>query len=197
MLRHTSKDMRWHKERDHKEGVLEHLADGENWKELDKQYPLFAKGARNVRLGLATDGFNPYGNLSNSYSIWSVMLVPYNLPSWRDMRKEFFMLSLLIPGPNSPGKDIDVYLQPLITELKKLWEKGVITFDVVEGDYFSMQAVVLLIINDLPAYGTISGYATKGYKTCLDCLDDTPSFGIRSKVSYMGARRYLSLEHPW
>ena len=32
---------------------------------------------------------------------------------------------MLIPGPKSPGISIDVYLQPLIDELKELWEKGV------------------------------------------------------------------------
>nr|GEV37358.1 hypothetical protein [Tanacetum cinerariifolium] len=33
------------------------------------------------------------------------------------------MLTLLIPGPKSSGKDIDVYLSPLIDDLKDLWEK--------------------------------------------------------------------------
>ncbi|GKF65458.1 hypothetical protein Tco_0191975, partial [Tanacetum coccineum] len=42
-----------------------------------------------------------------------------------------FMLTLLIPGPKSPGKDIDVYLRPLIDDLKVLWAlKGVETIDV-------------------------------------------------------------------
>ena len=36
---------------------------------------------------------------------------------------------MLIPGPKSPGNNIDVYLQPLIDELKELWEKGVETWD--------------------------------------------------------------------
>ena len=39
------------------------------------------------------------------------------------------MISLLIPGPQEPGKDIDVYLRPLIDELKELWSDGVETFD--------------------------------------------------------------------
>jgi hypothetical protein len=30
------------------------------------------------------------------------------------------MLTLLIPGPKSPGKDIDIYLRPLIEDLKTL-----------------------------------------------------------------------------
>lgn len=38
------------------------------------------------------------------------------------------MLSLLILLPQSPGNDIDVYLQPLIKELKVLWDLGVETY---------------------------------------------------------------------
>lgn len=40
------------------------------------------------------------------------------------------MLSMIIPGPSSPGNDIDVYLQPLIEEFKELWESGIETYDV-------------------------------------------------------------------
>ena len=55
--------------------------------------------------------------------MWPVLVMPYNLPPWKCMTKPFMMMSLLIPGRNSLGKDIDVYLRPLIDELKDLWEK--------------------------------------------------------------------------
>ena len=45
-----------------------HPADGEAWKEFDKTYPTLAEDARNLRLGLATDGFNPFGIMSTSYT---------------------------------------------------------------------------------------------------------------------------------
>jgi len=34
-------------------------------------------------------------------------------------------MSMLIPGPKSHGMDIEVYLRPLILELKELWENSV------------------------------------------------------------------------
>ncbi|GJZ97386.1 hypothetical protein Tco_0669839 [Tanacetum coccineum] len=46
------------------------------------------------------------------------------------MKETSLMLTMLIPGPKSPAKDIDVYLQPLIKELQELW-KGVWTKDAV------------------------------------------------------------------
>ena len=39
--------------------------------------------------------------------------------------RKLMMLSLLISGPRQPGNDIDVYLAPLLDDLKMLWEEGV------------------------------------------------------------------------
>ena len=35
-------------------------------------------------------------------------------------------MSFLIPKPTSLGNDIDVYLQPLVDELKEVWETYVL-----------------------------------------------------------------------
>ena len=43
-------------------------------------------------------------------------------------------LSCIIPGPTNPKNRIDVYLQPLINELKMLWDIGVDIFDVSCGE---------------------------------------------------------------
>lgn len=93
-----------------KEGFLRHPTDSEEWKKFDEEYPPFVQYCRNVRLGLATDGFNPFGNMSTSYNIWPVMLMPYNLPPLKYMKRMSSMMSLLIFSPQAPGKDIDVYL---------------------------------------------------------------------------------------
>ena len=79
-------------------------------------------------------------------------------------------MSLLIPGPQAPGKDIDVYLQPLIDELKYLWEKGVMTYDASKKESFMMHAAVLWTIHDFLAYRTLFGWSTKGYKACPICM---------------------------
>ncbi|GKC37607.1 hypothetical protein Tco_1049991, partial [Tanacetum coccineum] len=51
-------------------GKMQHPVDGRAWKNFDTKYPDFVKEPRNVRLGLAADGFNPFGNFSQSYSMW-------------------------------------------------------------------------------------------------------------------------------
>nr|GFA45549.1 hypothetical protein [Tanacetum cinerariifolium] len=102
---------------------MQHPVDGRAWKNFDTKYLDFVKEPRNVRLGLAADGFNPFGNHSQAYSMWPVILTTYNLPPWLRMKESSFMLTLLIPGLKSPGKDIDVYLRPLIEDLKVLWDQ--------------------------------------------------------------------------
>ncbi|GJW58996.1 hypothetical protein Tco_0105727 [Tanacetum coccineum] len=156
---HTAKDMIWHATGKCTEpGKMQHPVDGGAWKKFDTKYPDFAKEPRNVRLGLAADGFNPFGNLSQAYSMWPVILTTYNLPPWLCMKESSFMLTLLIPGPKSPGKDIDVYLRPLIEDLKVLWDrKGVETIDVASGQKFNMRAMVLWTINDFPARSSLLG----------------------------------------
>ena len=56
------------------------------------------------------------------------------------MKSEFLMLPLLILGPTSPGDDINVYLQPLVDELKDLWKFGLDTYDASKQQSFKMHA---------------------------------------------------------
>ncbi|XP_019225059.1 PREDICTED: uncharacterized protein LOC109206668 [Nicotiana attenuata] len=155
--------------------IIRHPADSMAWKSFDELYPSFATEPRNVRLGLASDGFQPFRNLKTSYSIWHVVLIPYNLPPWLCMKQENFILSMLIPGPDSPGDAIDTYLQPLIEELKELWEVGIETFDASSKQNFKLHASLLWTINDFPAYGNLSGWSTKGKLACPCCNKDTSS----------------------
>jgi hypothetical protein len=52
--------------------VMVHLSDSEAWKALDDFDPDFVRDVRNVRIGLATDGFSPYNKSASSYSCWLV-----------------------------------------------------------------------------------------------------------------------------
>ncbi|KAL8147860.1 hypothetical protein AgCh_005257 [Apium graveolens] len=110
--------MSWHVKSSAKDGELNHPADGLAWKDFNKSHPEFASESRNVRLGLSTDGFNPFGHSAVPYSCWPVIVTPYNLPHWMCMKQPYMFLSLMIPGPTSHGKNLDVYLRPLIDELK-------------------------------------------------------------------------------
>jgi hypothetical protein len=94
--------MKWHADSRTKDGVLRHPTDGEVWKSFDNLYAKFAVDSRNVSLGLTSDEFNPFENLSISRNTWPIMLVPYNLLPWMCMKQTSFILSLIIPGLSSP-----------------------------------------------------------------------------------------------
>jgi hypothetical protein len=80
--------MRWHAERKRpedddpeKEEMLRHPSDACQWKALDLQYHHhFGKESRNLRLGVSTDGLNPFGSQSSTHSTWPVFVWIYNLP---------------------------------------------------------------------------------------------------------------------
>jgi len=106
---------------------------------------------------------------------------------------------MLIPCPKSPGMDIDVYLRPLILELKELWEKCVTTWDVGTRKNFKLHALLLWTINDFPAYAMLSDWSMKGKFACPYCHKDTEYLWLKHgrKHCYMGHRRFLPPDHPW
>ena len=77
--------------------VMRHLKDSEASKMFNSSHVEFSFDPRNLCLGLASDGFNPFGNLSTNYSIWLVVLIPYNLLPWICMKQTSFILSMIIP----------------------------------------------------------------------------------------------------
>ncbi|GKB68783.1 hypothetical protein Tco_0930195 [Tanacetum coccineum] len=91
----------------------------------------------------------------------------HNEPTQGDIE---FYADVVIPGPKSPGKDIDVYLRPLIEDLQVLWDKkGVETTDIVFRQNFNMRAM----------------------------NEETPSIGVKNKIAYVGHRRFLRKPHKW
>ncbi|KAL9667653.1 hypothetical protein QQ045_002016 [Rhodiola kirilowii] len=178
---------------------MRHPTDSLQWAKVDNTFSVFGGESRNLRLGLSIDGVNPNGNLSSQHSTWSVILVIYNLPPKLTMKRRYMMLSLLISGPRQPGNDIDVYLAPLIDDLKLLWDEGVRTYDASRQEYFNMRAMLMCTINDFPAYGNLTGYSIKGYKACHVCGEGTHARHLSNcqKMVYMGHRRFLPRHHPY
>ena len=84
-----AKLIRWHAERNKPENddeneeadkMLRHPSDAKQWEALDFEYPTFGDDPRNIRLGVSTDGLNPFGNQSSTHSTWPVFVWMYNLP---------------------------------------------------------------------------------------------------------------------
>ena len=123
----------------------------------------------------------------------------YNLPPTLCKKAENIMLSLLIPGPNAPSNSIDVYLQPLIDDLKDLWNEGLQVYDSLSKENFIVRAMLLWTISDYPGLGTLAGCKVKGKQTCNVCGKDTPFRWLKfsRKNVYMGNRKRLRPGHPY
>jgi hypothetical protein len=103
----TAHQMRWHKEgiRDSEDpDLILHPADAEAWPALDYFDPEFAWDPRSVRLGLSTDGFQPYSSDGTVYSCWLVFVMPYNLPPNKYLKEWFIFLALVIRGSKESRK---------------------------------------------------------------------------------------------
>ncbi|XP_075101708.1 uncharacterized protein LOC142177141 [Nicotiana tabacum] len=155
MCSETAVAMRWHANERPNDGNLRHPTDGEAWKAFDSLHPDFSRDARNVRLGLSSDG--------------------------------------------SLGNDIDVYLRPLIEELKELWETGIDTFDAETNQTFRMCAALMWTVSDFPALAMLSGWSVKGRLECPTCNYDTYSQYLKHshKMCYLDHQRFLPRDHPF
>ena len=60
------------------------------------------------------------------------------------MKQSNFILSLLIPGRNSPGSDIDVYLEPPVDDMVDMFLDGVRTYDASTREYFQLHAAIII-----------------------------------------------------
>ena len=134
------------------------------WKHFNEVYHGFATESQNIYLCLSTYGFNPIDMKGEADSLWPVIVTSYNLSPGMCMKREFFYLSVLIPGP------------PLIEELQMLWRDGVEAYDISMKERFKMRAVLMWTISDFPAYGMLSGWTTHGRLACPYCQDETGAF---------------------
>lgn len=195
----TAKALTWHANERQVDGKLRHPADSPAWKLVDDKWPEFGNEARNLRLALSADGINPHSTLSSKHSCWPVMLATYNFEPSLSTKRNFLMLTMLISGPRQPGNDIDVYLAPLIEDLKTLWDEGVHAYDAYLQESFTLKAILLWTINDFPAYGNLCGCAVKGYYACPICGEETDSIRLKhsKKNVYTSHRRFLPQNHPF
>ena len=115
--------------------------DGE---ELDH---LYFSDARDVALGLSTDGFAPFKRRKST--AWPLILFNFNLPPDVRFHVDRILALGVIPGPKKPH-DIDSFLWPAITELLKLL-CGIPSYDALRAEFFLLRAYLIVCFGDIPA----------------------------------------------
>ena len=195
-----AKHMTWYSSHRSQGQMMRCVSDSPQWKTIDLLYPDFAQVLTNLRLGLVGDGIIPFKNNAIKHSTWVLLITIYNLPPWLLTKKFFISLAMLIPGPKSPTADnIDVFMQPLVRDLLKLWT-GIpaVNMSKREGERgFTLRGMLIWTVNDFPAYGLLSGQQVHGYKGCPLCGPETCAEHalLLNKMIYLGSRRYLQGDH--
>jgi len=87
--------MRWHHDNISKDEYVKHVVDSKAWVHINSTWLEFAQEPHNLRLGLALDGINQFGNQSSTWSTWSILILNYNLPPWLTTNKFFFYAGLV------------------------------------------------------------------------------------------------------
>jgi hypothetical protein len=200
LFEETVKQMRWHKEgkRETEDpDIISHPTNSEAWQTLDRFDPEFARDLRSVRLGLLMDGFQPHSNDSHPYSWWPVFVMSYNLPLDKCLKEGFIFLALVIPGPRESKKQMNIFLQPLFEELKKLWQ-GVDAYDSHLRCRFTLRASYLWSIHDYLGYDKFVGWCVHGRLNCPICMDDSDAYRLQhnKKVTFFDChQRFFPLSH--
>jgi hypothetical protein len=90
------------------------------------------------------------------------------------------------PGSNSLGHNIYVSLRPLIDELEQLWSSEALIHYVLRKHNFLMKTALMWTINDLPAFGMISGWSTHGKIACPYYMENNKAFMLTNsgKISF-------------
>ena len=199
----------WHHFNKSVDGKMRHTADSPQWEFVNTELEpeagneMFGRDPRDIHLGLAVDGMNPYSEKRSTQSLTPVVVFNYNLPPWMVTKKYFVMLCLLIPTKlRLTGLNFDVFLQPLVDELQQLWSRrGVLTRDARSAmgmAQFNLRVVLMWTLHDFPAYGLLSGLTTAGFKGCPVCGPHTPSRRskiLRKNVYCKCHRRFLPPDH--
>ena len=108
-------------------------------------------------------------------------------------------LTLIVSGPKDPVTKINVFMEPLIEELKMLWQ-GVEAYDSHLKCRFTLRATYLWSIHDLLAYGIFSGWCVHGILRCPICMGDSQAYRLehgKKETFFDVHRRLLPYNHPF
>lgn len=129
------------------EGLCEDFWNGDLFKKL-RQKGVFITGT-DVAFLFSTDGVRLFKTRSN-FQIYPLLLINLNLPPSESVKQNNLLLSGVVPGPKTP-KDLDLFLWPLVWELKRL-ETGVEAWNAFTNQQLILRAYIPLIGADMVAW---------------------------------------------
>ncbi|KAL8147776.1 hypothetical protein AgCh_005192 [Apium graveolens] len=167
-----------------------------SWLRVDRRTQEFKLGVeellRVVFLGSATSGWD-----NASRRKMKMRPVVASIKPLDGIRTRMGMkLKAFQPRQTHPGNDIDVFLPPLIADLKKLWH-GKEMYYAYKQEWFIWRGILLWTISDYPALRSLSGNIVKGYNDCVVCVVQTKATTLPNyqKTVVMRHRRSILDAH--
>ena len=170
--------------RRNKPGILCDVYDGEIWKhfQTDQDGLPFLSQPHNYLLMLNCDWFQPFDHTTFSVGVL-YMVVQNLLRGFRFKRDNFFVVGV-IPGPSEPSMNINMYLKPLVDDLKQLWT-GVTL--VVDGESKRIRAALSCLACDVPAARKVGGFlGHRARRGCSRCFKEFPTDKFTEIADYSG-----------
>jgi hypothetical protein len=133
---------------------IAHPGDGTQWQRFDDKHKEFSADPRNIQFGLSTDGMNPFNERTSDHNTWPVILTMYNILTWLCQKRKY-LLTILIQGLKQVGIDIDMFLEPLMQEIERLWRHREPMYDAFRKD-FICRAMIFITTNDYPVLFALS-----------------------------------------
>ena len=92
-----ARSLGYHSKNKSEDDVFRIPTDGSALKNIKENGHFFKDELHNVRLSLVANGFNPFGEIRSTYSVWPVFVINNNLPTWMTIKREHTMLAMIIP----------------------------------------------------------------------------------------------------
>ena len=93
----------------------------------------------------------------------------------------------IIPGPAEPSKNINSYLDPLVSDLKLLWTGVNI---IINGKPTTIRAAISCLACDVPAARKVGGFVGhNANKGCNKCLKEFPVETFGENPDYSGFKK--------
>ena len=168
-------------------GTLGDIYDGQVWKKILNPGGIpFLSLPFNFALTLNVDWFQPFQN--TAYSAGAIYLSIQNLPRDERYANGNVILVAVMPGPREPEKTMNSYLEPLVDELKQLWD-GVIMQSITNTPVI-VRAALICTACDIPASRKVSGFVGhNAFRACSRCLKSFPTATFGEKPDYTGFDR--------
>ena len=145
MVEEIARQMTWHKTAKRTEldangnVMMVHTSDGEAWKRFDALH----KEKWQIQ-GILESPSAQMGSVClvrwQPHTVVGPCLSFHSMPPGQIMQRKNIFLTLIIPGPNYPGKNMNVYMQPLKDELQQAWDNGLKTYGAFSKENFIMRA---------------------------------------------------------